>query len=45
MIDSLEPRSVEGEWLYPEAKQLEMHEQYLDVVEEIDPKAAKPKGQ
>jgi hypothetical protein len=44
MIDSSEPGCVEGEEQYPEAKQREMHEIYPDVVEEIDPRAPKPKG-
>jgi hypothetical protein len=45
MIDSSEPGRVEGEEQYPEAnKQQEMHEEYPDVVEDIDPKAPPPKG-
>ncbi len=44
MIDSSEPGCVEGEEQYPEAKQREMNENYPDVVEEIDPRAPKPKG-
>lgn len=37
-------KSIKGGGLYPEAKQQEMHEQYPDVVEDIDPKALLPKG-
>jgi hypothetical protein len=44
MIDSSKPGCVEGKEQYPEAKQREMHENYPEVVEEIDPKAPKPKG-
>jgi hypothetical protein len=44
MVDSSEPACIEGEEQYPEAKQQEIHKNYLDVVEEIDPKAPKPKG-
>jgi hypothetical protein len=44
MIDSSEPGCVEGEEQYPEAKQREMHDNYPDVIEEINPRAPKPKG-
>jgi hypothetical protein len=45
MIVSSEPGCVEGEEQYSDAKQQEMHEQYLNVVEDIDPKAPILKGQ